>query len=271
MMGVYIIQNKVDGRFYVGHSVDIDKRFIAHKSYLRRDCHHCIFLQRAWNKYGEDNFEFTIIKECSLEDSINLEQYYLDNCKFDLYNTGKLAKFGGDLISNNPNRDVIIEMRRQTTIKRMSEMSSEDKKQVFGRSGERNNMFGKKHSLDSKVIMSKKHLGSIPINKNMKLEHIVGIERASEIKEHLSEIAKKRIGVKNSFFGKIHSDKTKERISQANLGHKPINRRKVSVNGAIYDSVTNASRALKVVPATIIHRIKSSNELYKDYSYIDDL
>lgn len=42
--GVYIIKNKVTNKFYVGHSIDINKRFNAHKSYLKRGIHHCIYL-----------------------------------------------------------------------------------------------------------------------------------------------------------------------------------------------------------------------------------
>lgn len=90
--GVYIIKNKITNKFYVGHSIDINKRFNAHKSYLKRGIHYCVYLQRSWNKYGEDNFEFIIIKDSlSEEESIILEQYYIDNFKAHIYNTGDYA------------------------------------------------------------------------------------------------------------------------------------------------------------------------------------
>lgn len=88
----------------MGHSSDIHKRFRAHKSYLKRNIHHCIFLQRPWNKYGESNFEFKVFKICaSIEESILLEQKFIDHCKI-LYNTSKEAGLGGDLLSSHPNR-----------------------------------------------------------------------------------------------------------------------------------------------------------------------
>ena len=100
LIGVYIIKNKITNKFYVGHSVDIYQRFNSHKSYLKRGIHHCIYLQRAWDKYGEDNFDFIIIKLYNSElDSIELEQYYINNFKDSLYNVADNANFGGDLLS----------------------------------------------------------------------------------------------------------------------------------------------------------------------------
>ena len=92
IIGVYFILNKITNNFYVGHSINIYSRFRAHKSYLNRGIHHCIYLQRAWNKYQEDNFEFIIFKECKTEkESIELEQYFIDNYKYILYNTSNDA------------------------------------------------------------------------------------------------------------------------------------------------------------------------------------
>jgi len=47
------------------------------------------------------------------------------------------------------------------------------------------------------------------------------------------------------------------------------NARKVSINGIEYNSVTEASRALGVVPATIIYRIRSRSSRFSGYYYID--
>ena len=78
MCGVYMIKNKVNGKFYIGSSVDIAYRWARHKRQLRNGNHHSIHLQRAWDKYGEENFEFTVIEECSEDITFKREQYYLD-------------------------------------------------------------------------------------------------------------------------------------------------------------------------------------------------
>ena len=48
---------------------------------LKNNKHHSIHLQNAWNKYGEENFEFEIIMYCDSEMCVFFEQ----KC-FDVYN-----------------------------------------------------------------------------------------------------------------------------------------------------------------------------------------
>ena len=52
MCGVYMIKNKVNGKLYIGSSVDIQKRWINHRIYLRNNKHHSFQLQQDWNEYG---------------------------------------------------------------------------------------------------------------------------------------------------------------------------------------------------------------------------
>lgn len=63
MIGIYMIKNKVNGMIYVGESVDIERRWNEHKTDLTNNSHHSWKLQRDWNKYGEDVFEFNVLKE----------------------------------------------------------------------------------------------------------------------------------------------------------------------------------------------------------------
>ena len=58
--GVYKITNKITNDFYIGSSKDIYKRWNRHKNELNKKKHINIILQRAWNKYGSDNFLFEI-------------------------------------------------------------------------------------------------------------------------------------------------------------------------------------------------------------------
>lgn len=81
--GIYCIRNKIDGKIYIGRSNNIYLRWSHHKSELRRNIHGNKYLQRSWNKYKEDSFEFNIIEECSEIDSYELEKYYInkyDSC-----------------------------------------------------------------------------------------------------------------------------------------------------------------------------------------------
>lgn len=77
--GIYKIINLINGRFYIGSSVDLDGRFRYHITMLNKNKHINIKLQRAWNKYGQNNFIFHIIEFCPSSKCLELEQFYLDS------------------------------------------------------------------------------------------------------------------------------------------------------------------------------------------------
>lgn len=77
--GVYQIRNVINNKIYIGSSKNIYKRWKTHISRLKYNKHCNSYLQSAWNKYGEDNFEFSILEEVNnLDELKNLEQYYID-------------------------------------------------------------------------------------------------------------------------------------------------------------------------------------------------
>lgn len=59
--GVYSVKNKVTGFAYIGSSNDVFKRIYVHRSLLRNNHSHSRKLQEAWNIYGEDNFQFSVL------------------------------------------------------------------------------------------------------------------------------------------------------------------------------------------------------------------
>ena len=104
--GVYKIINKLNNKFYIGSTQDFLERSNEHFKALRKNKHHCIHLQRSYNIYGEENFEFIIFEEC--EEYLQREQELLDTLDFDnLYNVSKSAT-GGNLIHNHPNKEALI-------------------------------------------------------------------------------------------------------------------------------------------------------------------
>lgn len=75
--GIYCIHNKINNNKYIGQSINIEKRFETHKYYLNRKSHHNQHLQSAWNKYGEHNFEFSILKRCKHQYLDRFEKMYI--------------------------------------------------------------------------------------------------------------------------------------------------------------------------------------------------
>ena len=59
--GIYSIVNKTNNKFYIGSAVDIRERIYIHFGKLRKNQHHSSYLQSAYNKYGESNFDVKIL------------------------------------------------------------------------------------------------------------------------------------------------------------------------------------------------------------------
>jgi len=77
MQGVYRIRNITTGKYYVGSTECIERRFKEHKSALNNGKHINRYLQFAWDKYGEEDFIFEIVEKTKT-DLKSREQLYLD-------------------------------------------------------------------------------------------------------------------------------------------------------------------------------------------------
>jgi len=263
IIGVYKITCLSTGKYYIGYSKEIEKRFHTHKMLLRASRHFNILLQRAYDKYGYDDFTFEILHTCkTIDDAKGLELQYLDdiNIRPLLYNI-HYNNSGGDLLTHHPNRTEIIEKMTRTITELNNNMTKEEKQQKYGQSGEKNGMYGRTHTDEVKKRITELKTGNT---------YCKGKKASAETRQKLSIVASQRIGDANHFFGKHHSEETKQKLRDANAGKLPINTRKVIVDGTTYASVTEAGRQICVCTATIIHRIKSPNPMFANYKYADD-
>lgn len=79
--GIYKILNIITYDFYTGSAVNFGNRWRQHRWELRRNIHGNEHLQNAWNKYGEDAFEFSILLYCDIENLLYYEQVVYDGLK----------------------------------------------------------------------------------------------------------------------------------------------------------------------------------------------
>lgn len=76
--GIYIIKNLITNKLYVGKACYLRQRLNNHKWLLRHNRHVNVYLQRAWNKYGEVNFKFDIIEYCEVDLLPEKENYWVN-------------------------------------------------------------------------------------------------------------------------------------------------------------------------------------------------
>lgn len=80
--GIYAIKNKLDNKIYVGSSKSVYYRWKQqHYVELKGNTHGNRHLQNAWNKYGEDNFEFIVLEECDRSILFEREEYWMEHFK----------------------------------------------------------------------------------------------------------------------------------------------------------------------------------------------
>jgi group I intron endonuclease len=270
--GIYKIINIKTGDFYIGSSKNIVKRWKIHKSKLKNKNHINNILQSAWNKYGENNLILEILETCDKDKLYEKEQFYLDNLN-PKYNIGLKAS-GGDNLTNNPNKEKIIDKIRKTLKENYQKLTIDEKINYSEKfKGSKNPNYGNNWTDSMKKQMSdkvRKYFETHEHYKNgKKHEEIYGEEKAKEINDKLSKFASSRIGDKNAFFGKHHNDETKKKLKDYRMG-KYFGEQNIpfTINNQQYNSLGEASNELEIPITTIRWRLRSKNKKFESYKYI---
>ena len=233
--GVYKIQNKINGKLYIGSSVDLKFRFSCHLNDLRAN-RNSIYLQRAWNKYGENNFDFKVLLFCDKKNILFYEQRFID--KLNACNV--LIGYNLCPIAGSPLGIKHTQMAKKNMSDGRKGMKlSDSHKCNIGKSMKRNlpkTVFkkgvsswnkGKKMLLKQKEKISESLLGNIPSEEartNMKIAQLkrwdtIPCSNETRKKLRLANIGKKhseaaKIKMRESAKGRILSLETRKKISQ---------------------------------------------------------
>ena len=89
---IYCIKNSVNDHCYIGQTINFVQRKSKHLRELEQNKHHNFPLQRAYNKYGKDNFTISIIENnVPLENLKEREDYWIDKIGYYNIDGGKKA------------------------------------------------------------------------------------------------------------------------------------------------------------------------------------
>lgn len=185
--GIYRITCTTTGKFYIGSAINLQNRRRVHFHHLRRNTHHSITLQRAWNKYGEQAFIFEVVELVLVAFLIEREQFWLDTLlPFDGngYNIDRVA-------GSRLGQHVSLETREKL---RQANLGKKQSPETIRKITESNT--GKTHNDATKEKVRLIRLGTT---------------RSPETRERL----------RSSHLGKKQSEETKERRRIARLGYTP--------------------------------------------------
>lgn len=226
--GIYQIKHIASGKIYIGSATNIYKRWNFHKETLRNKTHHNGRLQNAWNKYGEEAFEFSIIETCFIFALIFREQHYMDALK-PFYNIAKVAGSALGVKHTDETRAKMsaIMKGRVMTEEHKRNLSIAGKGRVFTKEHLENMSkanIGKKRSDADKAKMAERMKGNT---------RALGNQFTDEQKKIVSDGLKKarENGKIFGYTGMKHTDETKSKISAANKGKErtPESRARYSV------------------------------------------
>lgn len=96
-IGIYKIENMINHQKYIGQSIHIKKRWLEHKTTASNvhsnDNRYHNKLYSAMREYGIDNFQFSIVEECTEEKLNEREKYWIQY--YDSYVNGYNMTIGG--------------------------------------------------------------------------------------------------------------------------------------------------------------------------------
>jgi len=215
---IYCFENIINGHKYIGQSMDLEYRTKRHFRDLRNGVDDVCVLQNAWNKYGENNFKWYIVEECSVEELDNKEIFYIKEWHTHVDEGGYNISLGGD---------VPMRGRKHTeeTKKKISE------KNTGLLVGELNPFYGKKHTEEELQKMSENHKDMNGENNGM-----YGKNHTEETRKKMSEnynrenrklrgtpSTETKEKMRISKIGQKHSEETKEKMSKNRSNKKHRN------------------------------------------------
>jgi group I intron endonuclease len=203
MMCIYLRTNKINGKQYVGQTVNFEKR--QNEWNCNKAIYAGSYINNAREKYGIENWVVKVLRECDTQDELDeWEKYYIKTLNTKRPFGYNLTDGGGGLsgycLSEETKEKISKSLKGKYT-------------------GEKSPSYGKRHTEEAKHKMSKSHIG-----KKLSEEHKRKIGEKSKGRK-LSQQSKDKISKANKgnvpwIKGKHLSNETREKISASMKGKK---------------------------------------------------
>lgn len=219
MFGIYYIQNKSNKKYYIGSSINIEKRITEHKNSLKAKTHCNIYLQRAYNKYREKGFTFKLLERTMKKSMIKREQYWMDYYKSykpkNGYNINPIAN-GSPMLNPETAEKVSKALKGrgkgrklpESTIKKMRGRKTTEETKKKKAIARQNMSMAKKEEIRKKISEGNK--GKVVSEESRK--------KMSKAKKGIKFSKEHRKNMSESHKGYKLSEETKRKISKANKG-----------------------------------------------------
>lgn len=176
MATIYVIKNKCNDKMYVGQCLcNPKRRFETHCAQLDE-----MPIHKAMQELGVENFYFEVLDTCSDDIRLDMETYYIDKLNTLVPNGYNFYRHSSAGFTGYRHADEALDKMSNASRSWWDNATEEEK------------------CIRNKKISDK----------------LVGIKFTDEHRAKISEFAKTRIGERNSFYGKKHSELGKKRISE---------------------------------------------------------
>lgn len=280
MKGIYTITNLVNNKIYVGYAVNLITRENTHFTTLRLGYHDNSHLQRAYIKYGKENFKFELIEECEERLLCALEHYWATI--LNVHN----RNFGYNIRPTSP------ECYCGHSLETRRKLSIINKGKIFSKESIEKMKLTKK--LNPRIYTeqdSKFHIKNQreKIGKKILIFNLDGslfgswnsiTEGAISLKVNPSVLAAKTIENKSKInnFGRVQDyipikEKDYKKDIEYKLDRKQRDNKKVKVinidtgQELIFNSMSSVKKSLNIWHSTIREAIEKRNSTYKNYKF----
>lgn len=149
---IYVIENNINGKLYIGQTVNPMKRWSKHCS----EKSHCHAIYSAIQKYGKENFDFVLLQNCSSLQELN------DREKFWIPYLNSLSPNGYNLIEGGGSSGrCSLETRKRISVSKKGRKWSLKERQSRAKSNYCSNKThcpkGHIYNLENTYITSKGH------------------------------------------------------------------------------------------------------------------